>query len=71
MSAAVDAGVRPPYGSRWIATSSPKRRAASATSGRRSASGEPSPHQETTIVPIPVARISRICAATSFAFEDE
>ena len=55
----------------WIATSSPYLRAASATSGTRSASGDPSPHHETTTVRIPVAAISLICAKTTLGFDDE
>ena len=33
--------------------------------------GDPAPHHETTTVVMPAAAISRICAATIFAFEDE
>ena len=71
MSSAARAGVRPRYGSTWIATSSPCRVAACSTSSRRSFSGESKPHHETTIVPTPALAISRICAATIFAFDDE
>ena len=71
MSCAVETGVRCGYGSRWIATSSAYRFAAALTSGRRSASAECRPHHETTTVPMPAARISRICSATTRAFDDE
>jgi len=55
----------------WIAMSRPCFAAACSTSDRRSFSGESNPHHETTSVPTPDSAISRICAATIFAFDDE
>ena len=67
----VDAGVRPRYGSRWIATPSPCAFAVSVTSGRRRSSGDSHPHQDTITVRIPAEAISRMCAVTIFALDDE
>ena len=63
--------MRSANGSTWTATRSPAARAALLTSGSRAASVEPSPHHETITFCTPAAAISRICARTSAASEDE
>ncbi len=67
MSTPTDSALRSRYGSTWIATRSPCACAASMTSGRRSSSSDPLPHQEIATSWTPIEAISSICCATTTA----
>ena len=71
MSFAIDATVRPWYGSMCAATMTPRLRAALTIAGSRRSSGEPFPHHDTAISSIPAARISLICASITSLSDDE
>ena len=71
MSSAIDATVRPRYGSMCAATATPRLSADATIACMRRSSGDPFPHHDTAISSIPAERISLICASITSLSEDE